>query len=155
MTSKILKSILIVAISVLLITVIVITGVLYQYFGNVQKAQLTDELHLAASATEQLGETYLSTVSSAHYRLTWIAEDGTVLFDTTADAASMENHSQREERRNMVSAAAHDVPTRFWSRRSMKPSVWTTAAFCVSLPAAPPPLFWCLECCSPWRSSHF
>ena len=36
MTSKILKSILIVAISVLLITVIVITGVLYQYFGNVQ-----------------------------------------------------------------------------------------------------------------------
>ena len=38
MTSKILKSILIVAISVLLITVIVITGVLYQYFGNVQKA---------------------------------------------------------------------------------------------------------------------
>ena len=97
MTSKILKSILIVAISVLLITVIVITGVLYQYFGNVQKAQLTDELHLADSATEQLGETYLSTVSSAHYRLTWVAEDGTVLFDTTADATSMENHSQREE----------------------------------------------------------
>ena len=97
MTSKILKSILSVAVAVLLATLLVITGVLYQYFGGIQQSQLKDELSLAASATEQLGEQYLETLSSDRYRLTWVAPDGTVLFDTRADAASMENHADREE----------------------------------------------------------
>ena len=97
MTSKILKSILSVAVAVLLATLLVITGVLYQYFGGVQQSQLKDELSLAASATEQLGEKYLETLSSDRYRLTWVAPDGTVLFDTRADAAVMENHADREE----------------------------------------------------------
>ena len=97
MTSKILKSILSVAVAVLLATLLVITGVLYQYFGGVQQSQLKDELSLAASATEQLGEKYLETLSSDRYRLTWVAPDGTVLFDTRADAAAMENHADREE----------------------------------------------------------
>ena len=43
MTSKILKSILSVAVAVLLATLLVITGVLYQYFGGVQQSQLKDE----------------------------------------------------------------------------------------------------------------
>ena len=59
MTSKIFKSILSVAIAVLMASLIIITGVLYRYFGNVQEAQLKDELSLAADATEQLGEQYL------------------------------------------------------------------------------------------------
>ena len=96
MTSKILKSILSVAVAVLLATLLVITGVLYQYFGGVQQSQLKDELSLAASATEQLGEKYLETLSSDRYRLTWVAPDGTVLFDTRADAADMENHAYIE-----------------------------------------------------------
>ena len=69
MTSKILKSILSVAVAVLLATLLVITGVLYQYFGGIQQSQLKDELSLAASATEQLGEEYLETLFSDHYRL--------------------------------------------------------------------------------------
>ena len=97
MTSKILKSILSVAVAVLLATLLVITGVLYQYFGGIQQSQLKDELSLAANAVEQLGEEYLETLSSDRYRLTWVAPDGTVLFDTRADAASMENHADREE----------------------------------------------------------
>ena len=59
MTSKIFKSILSVAIAVLMASLIIITGVLYQYFGSVQVAQLKDELSFAANATEQLGEDYL------------------------------------------------------------------------------------------------
>ena len=59
MTRKIFKAILSVAIAVLLSSLVIITGVLYQYFGNVQESQLKDELSLAASATEQLGENYL------------------------------------------------------------------------------------------------
>ena len=97
MTSRIFKSILSAAIVVLMASLIIITGVLYQYFGNVQEEQLKDELSLAASAVTQLGENYLEGLDSNRYRLTWVASDGTVLFDSHADAASMENHADREE----------------------------------------------------------
>ena len=97
MTSKIFKSILSVAIAVLMASLIIITGVLYQYFGNVQESQLKDELSLAAEATQQLGKRYLGNLDSDRYRLTWVNADGTVVFDTHADAASMENHGTREE----------------------------------------------------------
>ena len=97
MTSKIFKSILTVAIAVLLASLVVIIGALYPYFGGVQEAQLRDELSLAAEATEQLGESYLSNVDSNRYRLTWVGTNGTVIFDSHADAVSMENHAAREE----------------------------------------------------------
>jgi len=97
MTSKIFKSILSVAIAVLMASLIIITGVLYRYFGNVQEAQLKDELSFAADATEQLGERYLEQLDSDRYRLTWVGADGIVLFDSHADAAAMENHANREE----------------------------------------------------------
>ena len=97
MTSKIFKSILSVALAVLMASLLIITGVLYQYFGTMQESQLKDELSLAAEATEQLGESYLSNVDSNRYRLTWVGTDGTVIFDSHADAASMENHADREE----------------------------------------------------------
>ena len=76
MTSKIFKSIFSVAMGVLLASLTIITGVLYQYFGNIQETQLRDELSLAASATEQLGQEYLQNIDSDRYRLTWIAADG-------------------------------------------------------------------------------
>ena len=97
MTSKIFKSILSVAVVVLITSLVIITGVLYQYFGNIQENQLKDELNLASGATEQLGIKYLEDCSSDHYRLTWVASDGIVLFDSHADAETMENHSDREE----------------------------------------------------------
>ena len=97
MTSKILKSILTVATVVLMISLLVITGVLYQYFGNMQKAQLKDELNLAAKATEQLGEEYLISLDAKQYRLTWIDSGGEILFDSHVEADRMENHGDREE----------------------------------------------------------
>lgn len=97
MTSKILKAILSVVIAVLLASLVIITGVLYRYFGTMQESQLRDELSLAASATEQLGEGYLEKLDSDRYRLTWIDSDGTVIFDSHADVSSMENHASREE----------------------------------------------------------
>ncbi|MBO5301828.1 MAG: PAS domain S-box protein, partial [Peptococcaceae bacterium] len=97
MTSKIFKSIISVATAVLMASLIIITGVLYHYFGNVQEEQLKDELSLAASATEQLGESYLESLESDRYRLTLVAADGTVIYDSHADALTMENHADREE----------------------------------------------------------
>ena len=59
MIKKIFNAILSVATAVLLASLIIVTGVLYQYFGNVQEEQLRDELSLAVSATEELGKDYL------------------------------------------------------------------------------------------------
>ena len=97
MTGKIFQSILSVALAVLMASLIIVTGVLYRYFGTTQEAQLRDELSLAAEATQQLGESYLNTLDSDRYRLTWVGADGTVIFDSHADATSMENHASREE----------------------------------------------------------
>lgn len=97
MTSKILKSILSVATAVLLASLVIITGVLYRYFGDVQESQLKDELSLAASAAEQLGEDYLAGLDYDRYRLTWVDADGNVVFDSHADKSAMENHADREE----------------------------------------------------------
>ena len=97
MASKILKSILSVAIAVLLISFLVITGLLYQDFTSIQHNQLKDKLVLAATATENMGMEYLEQLPPDTYRLTWISSDGTVLFDSFADADTMGNHSDREE----------------------------------------------------------
>ena len=97
MTSKIFKSILSVAVAVLMASLIIITGVLYQYFGTMQESQLKDELSLAVEATQQLGEGYLENLDSDRYRLTWVDSDGTVIFDSHADVSTMENHADREE----------------------------------------------------------
>ena len=46
---------------------------------------------------EENGTEYLSQLSSERYRLTWIENDGTVLYDTVTDAESLENHADRVE----------------------------------------------------------
>ena len=97
MTKKIFHSILLVAGAVLLASLLVILGCLYEYFGSIEKKQLGDELELAAVAVERGGEDYLSGVSSDRYRLTWIAADGSVIYDTKTDAESLENHASRAE----------------------------------------------------------
>ena len=97
MTKKIFHSILLVAGTVLLASLLVIMGCLYEYFGSVEKKQLRDELELAAVAVEENGTEYLSQLSSERYRLTWIENDGTVLYDTVTDAESLENHADRVE----------------------------------------------------------
>ena len=110
MTSKILKSILSVVVAVLITSLVIITGVLYRYFGTLQESQLRDELSLAAGATEQLGERYLENLNSDRYRLTWIGSDGTVIFDSHADVTSMENHANREEiREALISGTGESV----------------------------------------------
>ena len=104
MTSKIMKSILSVAIAVLMASLTIITGILYPYFGSVQESQLKDELSLAASATQQLGKGYLENLNADRYRLTWVNADGTVIYDSHVDAATMENHADREEIREALAS---------------------------------------------------
>ena len=97
MTRKIFSSTMLVAGIVLLAAAVIIIGVLYEYFGGVQTNELRDELGLAAVAVEADGTDYLEKLTAESCRLTWIAPDGTVIYDTRRDAESLENHAAREE----------------------------------------------------------
>ena len=97
MTKKIFQSILLVTGCVLLASLLIIMGFLYDYFGGVEENQLRDELSLAAAAVEDGGTDYLSRLTADRYRLTWIAADGSVLYDTKTNAESLENHASRAE----------------------------------------------------------
>ena len=97
MKRKIFQSILSVTVIVLLASLFLVTGVLHNYFQEIQSKQLKDELSLAALGTQQEGLNYLSELSLEGYRITWIDSDGTVLFDNQADINKMENHGDREE----------------------------------------------------------
>ena len=97
MTKKIFQSILLVAGCVLLASLLIIMGFLYDYFGGVEENQLRDELSLAAAAVEDGGTDYLSQLTADRCRLTWIAADGSVLYDTKTNAESLENHALRAE----------------------------------------------------------
>ena len=104
MTKKIFKSIVLVAGVVLLASIVIIMGVLYQYFGEVQENQMKDELSISSVAVEEDGVTYLSKLGSNRYRITWIKADGTVVYDTKNGADTMENHADREEVREALSS---------------------------------------------------
>ena len=97
MSHKIFRSILLVAAAVLLASLLFIMSYLYEYFAGVQERQLGDELSLAAAGVENYGESYLQTVKPGDYRITWIAADGTVLYDTIRPDTPEENHAGREE----------------------------------------------------------
>ena len=97
MTSKIFRSTVLVAVMVLICSLSVVMGVLYNHFTGVQVQQLKDELSLAVTGTEQYGNAFLENMEADRFRVTWIDTDGTVLFDTQVDQTTMENHSDREE----------------------------------------------------------
>lgn len=97
MTKKIFHSILLVACTVLLACYLVILTSLNDYFTSLRKSQLKTQLSFASTAVEDEGIDYLKNVENGEYRLTLIDTDGTVLYDTNADAATMENHSDRRE----------------------------------------------------------
>ncbi len=105
MIKKIFRSALMIAAAVLLSSLVIILGCLYDYFGTVQASQLKDELRLAAYAVEESGQTYLERLTARdcrytwtpEYRLTWIGSDGSVLFDTDESAENISNHGDRME----------------------------------------------------------
>lgn len=102
MTKRIFRSIFTVAAVILLASFVLITGVLYEYFSNKQVDQLNMQTHLAAQGLEAAGEDYLSDMDISGCRLTWIAADGTVLYDSQAEQSGMENHADREEVRQAL-----------------------------------------------------
>ena len=106
MTKKIFRSILTAGVTVLICSVLLVMGCFYSFFETMQERQLGDELSIAAAAVELDGTVYLEKVKSDRFRVTLIAADGTVLYDTRTDAASMENHLEREEVREAIESGS-------------------------------------------------
>ena len=107
MTKKIFRSTVAVGLAVLAASLVIIMSALYSYFGKLQEQQLKDELSIAAAAmAEGDGTSYLTRLDSDNYRITWLRADGVVIYDTRADAATMENHAQREEVRQALANGA-------------------------------------------------
>ena len=93
MTKKIFRSIILVSFAVLLMSIVLIMGVMYAYFTRISEEQLKTELEIASEGVAAGGTDYLSQISGQG-RFTWIAADGTVIFDS---AGATENHADREE----------------------------------------------------------
>ena len=99
MTRKIFQSIIGVAVAVLLGSVLIVMGVLYSYFEEESMDQLRNEAAYAASGIETMGVEYLDGISKQDdsVRITLVAADGSVTYDSLMDERSMENHGEREE----------------------------------------------------------
>lgn len=97
MTKRIFRSICLVALMVFLASLTLILGVLYGYFNSVQQSQLKTQTELAAQGIFLGGAAYFEDLEPGKSRVTWIDANGTVLYDTTTDSETMENHASREE----------------------------------------------------------
>ena len=97
MKKHIFRSICFVAISVFLASLVLIMGVLYDYFSRTQQTQLRVQTQLVAQAVEHEGMAYFRDLSLDKTRVTWIAADGSVLYDSQSNADTMENHLDRAE----------------------------------------------------------
>ncbi len=102
MKRKIYSAILLSGVIIMFLGAAVAMITLYNYYTNIQEQQLKDEFALAAAGVSIEGETFLKELDSDSVRVTWIAADGTVLYDTQANEQEMENHADRQEVREAL-----------------------------------------------------
>ena len=97
MTKKIFKAIIFAVGVVLISSLVIVMGGLYDYFNGVRETQMRDQLELATVAVEENGVNYLKKLKLENYSFTLVASDGTVLYNTRDNAKTMENYSSRSE----------------------------------------------------------
>ena len=97
MTKKIFKSTMLVCALVLAVGLVAVMGILYNDFDGQMREELSKEALYLAYGVDQQGVDYLKNIKDKNARITYIDQDGTVLYDNKADAAEMENHSNRKE----------------------------------------------------------
>lgn len=96
MKKRIFRSIYLTAMSTLVIGVVLIMAVVYNYFDKQLLENTWEKTEYLMTGVESQGTAYLEQVETDN-RITYIAADGTVLYDNQANAAEMENHNEREE----------------------------------------------------------
>lgn len=97
MIKKIFRSTFFATLGVLLVTLFMVVGLLYGYFTQVQKEQLQTETALAAQGVSLEGQDYFNELKMSNVRITWVDNQGKVLYDNESDAQTMDNHAKREE----------------------------------------------------------
>ena len=102
MTKKIFRSICLVALLVFFSSLVLIMGVLYDYFSDVLLHQLKVQTNLISQGVSNEGIRYFDGLYEEHYRITWMDASGKILYDSQSDSAAMENHLEREEIRQAL-----------------------------------------------------
>ena len=102
MRGKISRSIFFALLSVLTLAFILITVLMYTHFTNEHFDQLRNETKLVAHAVAGSGAQYFDGLGETDFRITWITEDGRILYDNEADSGVMENHMERDEIRSAL-----------------------------------------------------
>lgn len=115
MIRRIFKNTFLVSMITVLLTYIIIVGILYEYFNNQIKTELKSEAEYIACGIDVAGEDYFTSFNKEAFaspdldtsalhknRITWIAEDGTVLYDSSMDKKKMENHKDRDEIKDAI-----------------------------------------------------
>ena len=97
MTKKIFKSIMFVCALVLAVGLAAVMGILYSNFDGQMRKELSKEAAYLTYGVEQQGVDYLKNIKDKSARITYIDQDGIVLFDNEADVSEMKNHSDRTE----------------------------------------------------------
>ncbi len=97
MTKKIFRSFLLTTLLTLAVSMFFVFGILYQYFEEQLMNDLKSKAVFISHAVESEGADYLERIGDVGERVTLIAPDGTVIADTEANAAEMENHLERSE----------------------------------------------------------
>ena len=82
---------------VLTVGLAAVMGILYSNFDGQMRKELSKEAAYLAYGVEQQGVDYLKNIKDKSARITYIDQDGTVLFDNEADVSEMKNHSDRTE----------------------------------------------------------
>ena len=97
MYKKIFRSTFAAAVMVLLMSVVLIMGILFEYFEGQLQNELKTEASYISQGLKNDGIEYFDDFNSKTRRISLITSDGTVIFDTNADKSKLDNHLQREE----------------------------------------------------------
>lgn len=97
MNRRIFNSIFLTALIVFVGALALLVGVLYKYYTDEHLEQLWNQTSTIAKGIEDEGRKYLKGLDLGDYRVTWIGEDGEIIFDSSRDPEKMPNHKEREE----------------------------------------------------------
>ncbi len=97
MGRKIFRAVCQVSAAIFLASLVLIMGISYGYLTRIVRTQLKAETFLASQGVAQSGIAFLHGMDPEHERITWIAANGDVLYDSNAEKGLMENHTEREE----------------------------------------------------------